>query len=424
MDDINITSSDKIRTIIYNKKKSMKNGILKKEHLMFVTILALALGIRQLAMSLIVSFVAPYTQSLLYGTLAMGGIALGIFSLTQGIFQVPFGALCDKVGSKFVVLLGLGILIIGLILSCVSNNAYVYIISRALQGSGAITSASYAWISKTVDFEERADSISFVGAAIGLASAISLGGGPIFISFVSVRMLYVISTILVIIVFFLVLIFLKEDKDKKIVRTKKDVKGESALSYLKKLFSQKEFISYMIIAFVGNYIGLASFFIIPEYLRVTLGQNYMWEVLTPSVLISIIIMRLSTKYIKKGLIKNIVLVSAIFMVIGVILMFSRNENSFIIFFEGVFVFAAYTIFSALTPTLINSIAKNEFRGLLNGIMNGFSYIGSFLGATITGILWGSHLYIALSLVLVFSIVVVLIAIFIINNNINLKSNSR
>lgn len=60
-------------------------------------------------MSLIVSFVAPYTQSLLYGTLAMGGIALGIFSLTQGIFQVPFGALCDKVGSKFVVLLGLGI---------------------------------------------------------------------------------------------------------------------------------------------------------------------------------------------------------------------------------------------------------------------------------------------------------------------------
>lgn len=218
---------------------------------------------------------------------------------------------------------------------------------------------------------------------------------------------------------FLVLIFLKEDKDKKIVRTNKDVKGESALSYVKRLFSQKEFISYMIIAFVGNYIGLASFFIIPEYLRVTLGQNYMWEVLTPSVLISIIIMRLS----KKGLIKNIVLMSAIFMVIGVILMFSRNENLFIIFFEGVFMFAAYTIFSALTPTLINNIAKNEFRGLLNGIMNGFSYIGSFLGATITGILWGSHLYIALSLVLVFSIVVVLIAIFIINN-INLKSNSR
>lgn len=47
-----------------------------------------------------------------------------------------------------------------------------------------------------------ADSISFVGAAVGLASAISLGGGPIFISFVSIRMLCIISTILVIIVFF------------------------------------------------------------------------------------------------------------------------------------------------------------------------------------------------------------------------------
>lgn len=125
----------------------MKNKLSSREF-NFVLILAIALGVRQLSMSIIVPFVSTYTQSLVYGTLALGGVALGIFSLSQGIFQIPFGNLADKIGSKKVILIGLGLLILGLLLACISNNAYIYLLSRALQGSGAITSAAYAWVSQ------------------------------------------------------------------------------------------------------------------------------------------------------------------------------------------------------------------------------------------------------------------------------------
>lgn len=66
---------------------------IKKENLVFIIILAMALGTRQLAMNIVTPFVASYAQSLTFDSLILGGIALGIYNLTQGFFQVPFGNL-------------------------------------------------------------------------------------------------------------------------------------------------------------------------------------------------------------------------------------------------------------------------------------------------------------------------------------------
>ncbi|MGL5820757.1 MAG: MFS transporter [Sarcina sp.] len=394
----------------------MKSEKIKKEHFRFVLILAIALGTRQLAMSLIVPFIAGYTQHLLYGTLALGGIALGIFSLTQGIFQVPFGTLCDKIGSKKVVLLGLGILILGLFLACVSNNAYVYVISRALQGSGAITSAGYAWISNTVDEKERADSISLVGAMVGVASAISLGGGPLLISFLSIKTLYIISTILVTIVFILVLIFLKEERvdGTKVVTIEKPMKTGA---YLKELFKNKTFVGYMAVTFMVSYIGLAAFFIIPEYIRSILGENGMWKILTPSIIIAIIAMKISTRYIKRGKLKNVTFVSGILLICGSALLLTQSKNLVLLFIESITIFGAYTIVGALIPTVINDIVRNEFRGLVNGITNGFTYFGSFLGATLSGVLWSINLNLVLYIIIIFAICTIGISIFVLKNKV-------
>lgn len=382
---------------------------LSKIEFQFVLILALALGARQLAMSLIVPFVASYAQSLLYGTLTIGGIALGIFSLTQGIFQVPFGSLCDKIGNKKVVLLGLFILICGLLLACVSDNAYIYIISRALQGSGAITAAGYSWISQKVPNEKLADSIGIVGSIVGLSAALSLGGGPLLIRFFTVKELYIFSTILVTIVFLLVLVFLKEDATPKTSLNKEvPLESKSSKSYLKTLFKTKSFIAFLVLAFSASFIGIAGFFIIPEYLDKTLGTNNVWIVLTPSVILSIIFMRLSIKFVKKGFTKTVVIVASLCLVVGALLLFV-NFSTFDIFFEAVFIFTGYTILTTLIPTITNSIAKDEFRGALNGIVNSATYIGSFLGATITGLLWSSNKNLAISIIVVFAIISILLA---------------
>ncbi|MGL4989896.1 MAG: MFS transporter [Sarcina sp.] len=380
----------------------MSKSKLKREHLIFVIIIGIALSTRQLAMNIVTPFVASYAQSLMFGTLVLGGIALGIYNLTQGFFQVPFGKLYDKIGGKKVVLMGLFLLILGLLLAVIANNAYEFVISRALQGSGAITAAGYSWISKEVDEEERADAISIVGTFIGLASAIALGGGPLLIKFVSVRTLYLLSTIIVVIVFLFVLFFIKEDKTKTNDIEKR--KSESSLKYLKNMFKNKNFRNLTIIAFVTNYVGIAAFFIIPQYVEKSIGLDSMWEVLTPAVIISVILMKITTKFIKNGKSKIVTMVSILFMIFGGILLVVKADSILMLFIISVFIFGAYTILAALIPTIVNEIAKDEFRGILNGVMNGFIYIGSFLGATISGVLWQKHLEIALYILLFLGIV--------------------
>lgn len=378
----------------------MSKSKIKKENLILVIVIALALGSRQLAMNIVTPFVAYYAQTLLFGSLVLGGIALGIFNLTQGFCQVPFGNLYDKIGGKKVVLIGLGVLICGLFLSFISNNAYVYVLSRALQGSGAITSAAYSWLSKSVSPEERADSISLVGVVVGLASAIALGGGPILIKFISVKTLYLASTIIVSLVFLFVLFFVKSD----VVENTKKEKIEGKGIYLKKIFKDKKFISYLIIAFSANYIGIASFFLIPEYLKLSIGIDSMWKVLTPAILIAIVIMRVSTKFIKKGYVKRVVFLAGIGTIIAGLLLLTESRNLFLLLIESILVFGAYTVVTALIPTVINDFVDDQFRGLVNGIANGCSYLGSFLGATISGLLFSNNLIIALIIILVIGIV--------------------
>lgn len=378
----------------------MSKSKIKKENLILVIVIALALGSRQLAMNIVTPFVAYYAQTLLFGSLVLGGIALGIFNLTQGFCQVPFGNLYDKIGGKKVVLIGLGVLICGLFLSFISNNAYVYVLSRALQGSGAITSAAYSWLSKSVSPEERADSISLVGVVVGLASAIALGGGPVLIKFISVKTLYLASTIIVSLVFLFVLFFVKSD----VVENTKKEKIEGKGIYLKKIFKDKKFISYLIIAFSANYIGIASFFLIPEYLKLSIGIDSMWKVLTPAILIAIVIMRVSTKFIKKGYVKRVVFLAGIGTIIAGLLLLTESRNLFLLLIESILVFGAYTVVTALIPTVINDFVDDQFRGLVNGIANGCSYLGSFLGATISGLLFSNNLIIALIIILVIGIV--------------------
>ncbi|WP_066875138.1 MFS transporter [Clostridium mediterraneense] len=392
----------------------MKNKLSSREF-NFVLVLAIALGVRQLSMSIIVPFVSTYTQSLVYGTLALGGVALGIFSLSQGIFQIPFGNLADKIGSKKVILIGLGLLILGLLLACISNNAYVYLLSRVLQGSGAITSAAYAWVSQKVEKDKIADSMSLIGTVQGIAYILALGGGPLIISFIDVKDLYIASTILVSIVFLSVLVFLKSDESQKIEKKKESVKTESTKAYLKALIANKSFIGLILLAFVTPFIGMSGFFIIPNHLDKTIGQSRLWEVLTPSVLLAIVFMKISMKFVKKGFAKQIIIISCTSLFIGVIILFI-NGNIFVSLIKSIFIFTGYTILSTLIPTVVNQMINSEFTGAVNGFINAFIYIGSFLGAVLTGVLWKSHSNIALIIIFILSIIALGIALLGVSKN--------
>ncbi len=68
----------------------MKKNVFSKKELMFICTLGFALGMRQMAMTMVVPFISVYSKTLTYSTPVLAGIALGVFGLMQAFFQIPF----------------------------------------------------------------------------------------------------------------------------------------------------------------------------------------------------------------------------------------------------------------------------------------------------------------------------------------------
>ena len=72
---------------------------------------------------------------------ALIGLAMGIYGLTQGILQIPYGLASDKWGRKRVIVMGLLIFAAGSLLAGFADSLMGLLAGRALQGAGAISAA-------------------------------------------------------------------------------------------------------------------------------------------------------------------------------------------------------------------------------------------------------------------------------------------
>lgn len=77
--------------------------------------LASVYGLRMLGMFLILPIFAIYASQLSGSPSQLQiGLALGVYGLTQAIFQIPFGISSDIIGRKKVIYFGLTIFILGI----------------------------------------------------------------------------------------------------------------------------------------------------------------------------------------------------------------------------------------------------------------------------------------------------------------------
>ncbi|MGL5068762.1 MAG: MFS transporter [Sarcina sp.] len=366
----------------------MKSNKFTRAELTFVSLLSLALGVRQLATALISAYISNYAQSLQFGTVELAAISLGIFGLLQAIFQIPFGVLSDKLNKKFIILLGLFMLGAGLVLTVVSDNVYVFIFARGLQGAGAIAASAFAWLSMGVKESKVSNAINIAGIGIGLASAIGLSGGTILGTFMSFEQLTYLDAACVIISFVLILIFLKAPKVDESKVVKKGKMDSEFWAYLGKLLKVQVFTLLNIQSFIANYVIMSIFFVVPEYLgKIPHGMSHMWEIFVPATIIAVILMRFSMNFISRGKTGEIFVISLALMCGGMAFFLLNTHIVYLIIGTTLFMIG-YNIIVTLIPTITNKVIdKDEYRGTVNGIINTFLYFGSFVGSVVTGAVW-------------------------------------
>src|SRR5208282_3520044 len=148
--------------------------------------LAAVFSVRLLCLFMIYPVFAAYAQNLSGANPYLIGEALGIYGLSQGLLQIPFGLLSDRVGRKVMIVAGLILFGIGSAVAALSTSIGGVIIGRVLQGAGAIGSVILALVADLTREENRTKAMAMVGITIGASFMVALVAGPIVANFIGV----------------------------------------------------------------------------------------------------------------------------------------------------------------------------------------------------------------------------------------------
>ncbi len=375
---MNTTSKEKLFT---PKEKSILTG------------LSTALGLRQLGLLLVLPFLAVWAGGLENSTPALIGLAMGMFGLTQGLLQIPYGLWSDRVGRKKPFIVGMLIFTCGLILAYFTNSIYLLIIARTLQGGGAVAAVIFSWIGDAIPAEKRNRAMSIPGIAVGMASIIAFIGGPFLIKFITVEQMFLICAVcsagaVLYITFFIPYEATPEPTRFSIRECFTAMKGPGLLPlYLSGL--------------IMNYTLVAVFFILPQLIAKHMTPEDTWIFLAPAVVAGMVVMRLATKVADKGKTKAMLLGSYCLIALAGILFLADSVPA--IFAASIFFFISYMTQITLLPATITKMVGADKRGTVIGAYNALTNCGAFFGGTVTGLLWGISPSFSISAILLVSL---------------------
>ena len=136
--------------------------------------LSSVIALRMLGLFLILPVFMILARDISGFTPQLGGLAVGIYGLTQAALQQPFGWLSDRWGRRPVLLLGLFLFAAGGIVAALADSMLALIAGRALQGCGAIAGVAMAFAADFTRPQRRPVSMAIIGLGIGGAFLLSM----------------------------------------------------------------------------------------------------------------------------------------------------------------------------------------------------------------------------------------------------------
>jgi len=346
----------------------------------FALKISLVMAVRMLGLFMLFPVMSIYASDYENATPFLIGMAIGIYGLTQAIFQIPFGYLSDRFGRKPILLAGLLVFLFGSIMAANTSNIIIVVIGRAFQGGGAISAVLMAFLADSVSEENRAKANAFVGFQIGVAFMLSLLIGPIISSRVGLTGLFWVIAFLSVIAMVIVL----------------SLRQAKPITYYKlslKAFKEtltKELLALDFSIFSLHLILASGFIVMPlliiENQIVSMIDN--WQLYLPAVLLSFLgmipLIVISEKFKKT---KTILLISILLLILSQIIFFSLNLNFKVFLITLTVFFVAFNTVEALLPSLLSRTASSSKRGLAMGIFSTSQFLGTFIGGAIGGFIY-------------------------------------
>ncbi len=363
--------------------KSRENALkLNRYELHSVLVIGTIIALRLLGIFLIVPVFSIYAVNYEGATLSSAGVAFGIYALTQSLLQIPFGMASDRFGRKPVIVVGLLIFCIGSVLCAFADNIWELIITRAIQGSGAIGAVAIAILGDCTRNEVRAQSFMLTGIIIGIAFIISLIVGPVLAANFGFESLFFILAALGLVAVFVTL-FLFPELPKKKTRNRKEILLKLREPEVGKILSS---------TFITSICLNLILFIYPlDWRNIGTEPQDLWFVylviLAPSALLANAYIRISETRKK---LKQATRLGLLFLVAAFSIYLLRASDSITLYLAGAVFFLGYSIFQSILPAFVTQRVSSENRGVLSGFFNLANFMGACIGGMSAGILYETH----------------------------------
>jgi len=343
--------------------------------------LALIYAFRMLGLFMILPVFSVYASTLPLSTPFLIGLTLGIYGFTQVCLQIPFGWASDKLGRKPVIIVGLLIFALGSVVAALSHNIYGVMIGRAIQGAGAVSSATMALLGDVTQEQNRTKAMASIGMTIGLSFAVAIVLGPLLNQYIGVSGIFAVTAGLAI---FGIVLLQTLVPTKKVWTTHHD--SEASLSQLPAILFDKTLAQLNFGIFIQHLVLTSTFVVVPLlFKQMGVSNHHEWMVSLPVIVLAfalslplIIIAEVKRK------IKFIFILSVALLVLAEIGCWAMQKNIIgLVFFLWLF-FTAFCALEAMLPSMISKVAPAGLRGTAMGVYATSQFLGIFIGGVLSG----------------------------------------
>ena len=345
-------------------------------------------AMRMMGLFMIYPVFSVYAENLHGVTPLTIGLALGVYGLSQAIFQIPFGMLSDRIGRKPVITAGLLIFALGSAIAAMSDSIHGVILGRILQGAGAVGSTILAMIADLTREEHRTKAMAMLGMTIGGSFAMALVLGPVLNGYIGVHGIFWLTAVLAL-TGELVLIAVVPRPAK--VSLHRDAEPVPAL--FRKVLTDGQLLRLDFGVLSLHAILTANFVALPITLRDSAGLDvqHQWYLYLPVLAAAVLIMVPFIILAEKRRKIKPVFLGAILALAGAELALIEWHHSLVGTTAALIVFfAAFTLMEASLPSLISKVVPPDAKGAAMGVYSSSQFLGIFIGGTTGGWVYGRH----------------------------------
>ena len=314
------------------------------------------------------------------------GLAIGIYGLTQAMFQIPFGRLSDRIGRKKVIVGGLLIFAAGSAVAASADSIWGVIIGRALQGCGAIAAAVLALTADLTREEQRTKAMAIIGVSIGMAFALAMVAGPAIKPMLGLSGLFWITGVMALLGIAILLYYVPTPAQ---IRFHRD--AEAIPAQFSQILRDTQLLRLDLGILILHLIMTATFVVLPLALRDHAGfaSDDHWKVYLFILTFALAFMAPFVMYADRhNRNKQVFLVSIAILMLSLTGLYGFLDTGWIVLVCLIMYFTGFTVLEASLPSLVSRLAPAELKGTALGTYSTAQYLGAFLGGIMGGWLYG------------------------------------